>query len=121
MTDREKLENMMSAYLDVVGETTAEDMANFLVANGVTVKEPQKPLKVEELNEGDVLWFELDDYPAKYVRIRELIGLSHGFASFQEIGNKLELDYLTMDYGKLWRCWAEKPTEEERMAVEWES
>ena len=29
-------------------------------------------------------------------------------------------DYLNIDYGKEWRCWTSRPTDEQRQAVKWE-
>lgn len=39
---------------------------------------------------------------------------------FESIGWAEDCALALEDYGKTWRCWAEKPTEEERMAAGWE-
>lgn len=48
---------------------------------------------------------------------------------FNRAGKKMTVHYITMNtevlefstYGKTWRCWSRKPTEEERGAAEWET
>ena len=39
---------------------------------------------------------------------------------FYETHNSDELKLMERDYGKTWRCWARKPTDEERAAAVWE-
>lgn len=128
MTDRETLvELIKSAKAAMRGKEFTCNlereyfMAEYLIANGVTVKEPQKPLTVEKLKEhiGKVVHLEyagnkMEDYPV-------LLGHCWMFyAEFEMYGAYDSSEFILDDYGKTWRCWAEKPTEEERMAAEWE-
>lgn len=39
---------------------------------------------------------------------------------YYETHNTNELKLLEIDYGKTWRCWARRPTDEERAAAVWE-
>ena len=39
---------------------------------------------------------------------------------YYETHNANELKLLEIDYGKTWRCWARRPTDEERAAAVWE-
>lgn len=39
---------------------------------------------------------------------------------YYETHNANELKLLEIDYGKTWRCWARRPTDEERAAAAWE-
>ena len=45
--------------------------------------------------------------------------LKDGFV-YYETHNNDELKFLEIDYGKTWRCWARRPTDEEREAAKWE-
>ena len=134
MTDREKLVDLLEKHCAVIGEENCKaangekcspkDCANclaaHLIAHGVTVKEPQKPLTVEELKEGAVVWLEVFEHPIFYLYIREMHWLYKGVAEFKRFGESLSAFHAICNYGKTWRCWAEKPTEGERQAAEWE-
>lgn len=111
MTDREKLVNLMR---DLAREITCwggemlyllnpEKLADHLIAHGVTVRQMQKPLAYSKVFHSQCLepqwWVELENGDI--------------FCSRDEVG-MFSLD----SYGKTWRCWAEKPTDEERMAAE---
>ena len=45
--------------------------------------------------------------------------LKDGFI-YYETHNHDELKLLEIDYGKKWRCWSRRPTDEERAAAKWE-
>lgn len=123
MTDREKLVQLLrtTPHLGVVFPFDWENAADHLITHGVTVREMQKPLTVEELKEhiGKVVHLEyagnkMEDYPV-------LLGHCWMFyAEFEMYGSYDSSEFILDDYGKTWRCWAEKPTEEERKAAEWE-
>lgn len=96
------------------------DIANFLIANGVTVKEPQKPLTVEEAaGTNEPVWYEYYKHP---IAIPADVVYSHSapFLEVHKLGSPSILSMREDAYGKTWRCWAEKPTEEERKAAEWD-
>lgn len=116
MTDREKLIEMITEA--GIKYATIEGFADHLIVHGVTVREPQKPLTVEELGKGqrDFIWFERS---TKYIVPIQILYVGADlveYVQFSETG----ICYIGTDaYGKTWRCWAEKPTDEERKAVEW--
>lgn len=137
MTAFEKLVGLLKNHCAVIGETncmaaigkkcTKEDcakcLAGHLLSLGVTVKEPQKPLTQEEVKEKKAVWVENkvedeDLYPA--------LLCCRSYTYFNEfcinVGDDDGTVLLDNDkYGVAWRCWAEKPTEEERKAAEWEN
>lgn len=148
MTDREKLVEIFAKYFTIgdsyeysltrvkeafaVGTMTLDDfvefdddkvadIANFLIANGVTVKEPQKPLTVEELKrmDGCPVWCETEATRTPYV-VKQIM-IDKVDAIFYALGSEYPIFFNVDGYGKTWRCWAEKPTEEERKDAEWES
>lgn len=147
MTDREKLIEILAKYFTIgdsyeysltrvkeafaIGTMTLDDFVEFddnkvadiadhLIANGVTVREMQKPLTVEEASETiETVWYE---YYRNPIVIPADVVYSHS-ANFLEIHKLGAISVMSMRedaYGKTWRCWAEKPTEEERKAAEWE-
>lgn len=128
MTDREKLiEILLEADCEIgilcdgCGARPEEEVfgniADHLLAHGVTVKEMQKPLALEELSyEAEMYWVENEDgcFPVL------LWDKSYCYSSFSQFGTEQDAFLNNVDYGKTWRCWAEKPTEEERKAAGWE-
>ena len=86
-------------------------------------KPMQKPLTLEEANRAPWVYFEerpngsieYDIYPC-IVNYR--IGYSFVDIEHMYRGN---VDYKTNDYGVIWRCWASRPTDEEREAAAWET
>lgn len=128
MTDREKLVEMINHVSEMHIENLmqpggAETLADHLLSHGVTVKEPQKPLQMDELKEHEdqFIWLEMKDRsnwrafePAKIDCVKRKI------TYFDCIGSDEEFYYENVFYNVEWRCWAEKPTEAERKAAEWE-
>ena len=118
MTDREKLVELLDIIIQP-GQKTLGEIADHLLAHGVTVKEPQKPLTLEEvlqaIKDCKTLWIEDEEEPTN-------TGIDPGCYNVRYWLNKTVIkDEIRACYGKTWRCWAEKPTEEERRAAEWES
>lgn len=104
-----------------------QEAIDYLLENGVTVRQPQKPLTVEELMEipGSV-WYENDTAIApmmvsnqKSFSVLYLKDVVFGLYRSSAFDSFASLELPILDYGKTWRCWAEKPTEEERRAAEW--
>lgn len=127
MTDREKLLRLIDEVAEgmliqrcgeLVCTVNSDDIASHLLAHGVTVKEPQKPIEMVELQEDSVCWYE-EKYEEKLYPIQLEEGHVNFFVSF--IGIDFAERHEKCNYGKTWRCWAEKPTVEEREAAEWES
>ena len=137
MTDREKLVEIVcqamqkgncAAYCPVSPCMDVETVVDELTSHGVMVKEPQKPMTVDEL-------YSLcgSGCHCIYVEHRNFAIGDDSNAITPNIGNRSRTGYRIIhyngyqynfcwcDYGKTWRCWAEKPTEEERKAAEWES
>lgn len=126
MTDREKLLDIINTRLEITGWITPDEMVDLLIANGVTVREMQKPMDlVDAIEAYDPVWIEysltfmdmevIKIYPIDYLNRRF-------FADGTLFGERIKEKSILLqkdDYGKTWRCWAEKPTEEERKAAEW--
>lgn len=120
MTDREKLEDLLHDYFghdSMYSNIEAIDLADFLVTNGVTVREMKKPLHRGQLADNGFFFLERKEEEEVYpVVLKE--GWELYFVDF--VGTDSFVRHDKADYGKNWRCWAEKPTEEERQAAEWE-
>ena len=106
MTD---LEEKLVELLKEIGMLEIEDIlytAEYLIAHGVTVKEPQKPLTVEEAaGTNEPVWYEYYKHP---IAIPADVVYSHS-APFLEVHKLGSLSVLSMRedaYGKTWRCWA---------------
>ena len=131
MTDREKLVYLIKENAKAIVSSTengvyvcldVETLADYLISHGVTVLELQKPLNLEELYDANTeVFLEFYDYYNLFqvscrkfgdgLNQTELLDAAcydHGFTCANDL------------YGKAWRCWAEKPTEEERKAAGWE-
>lgn len=120
MTDREKLHKLLDeSFLEQYNTRlflTAEHTANFLISHGVTVKEMQKPICRGQLVDNGFFFLERkEEEEVSPVVLKE--GWEVYFVDFVGTGSLVRHD--KADYGKTWRCWAEKPTEEERKAAEW--
>lgn len=127
MTEREKLVSLLgkinsAAYIKIPTESGFSIskygegyIADYLIAHGVTVREQQKPLTVEELQEDTVCWYEERNDNIVPVEI----GRCTSFIAMYFIGGDVPIEEKKWDYGKTWRCWAEKPTEEERKMAKW--
>lgn len=132
MTDRGKLIDLLygsNVMCDQGIEDLAEDIMD-LLAHGVTVREPQKPLTVE-----DVLislyqipcWIERNENGCVSI-VADVLDRSDYDRFFGQVGANMMrqglVDHMTRyraeSYGKTWRCWADKPTDAEREAAEWE-
>ena len=128
MTDREKIVYLIKENAKAIVSSTengvcvcldVEDLADHLLSHGVTVKEPNKVLTLEEvlqaIKDCKTLWIEDEEDPTN-------TGIDPGCDNVRYWLNKTAIkDEIRACYGKTWRCWAEKPTEEERKAAEWES
>ena len=116
MTDREKLLDIINTRLAITGWITPDELVDLLIAHGVTVREPQKPLTVEKLECRMKCWYEENGKDElDYV----MIGGSGYAIELYFIKLPYPMEKMRWEYGKTWRCWAEKPTEEERKAAEW--
>ena len=129
MTDQEKLMRLIDEAADITpvshgGQISyyldSEKIADHLIAHGVTVREMQKPIRKGYLLENSPCWFEEvyenGTYALEIVEITKGTGPNYYSYSIGSENADLHDGQL---YGKTWRCWAEKPTEEERTAAEW--
>lgn len=121
MTDREKLIDLIIEALPKYA--TIEGFADHLIAHGVTVREPNRPLTVEETLEKRVVYLEF-----RHLVLQEPVVMFRAWNEWEDAEiihydrfgcQYSNIDCPESDYGKNWRCWAEKPTEEERKAAEW--
>lgn len=126
MNDMEKLNQMRKVLQDSLFYKFDDESctmvieidktAKNLIANGVTVREMQKPLTEEELiAKPDVVWVEWShgDIKPKIPSTIEMVGNRTLYCFTDDIFLWLS------DHGKTWRCWANRPTDEERKAAEW--
>lgn len=129
MTDREKLIDLLYGN-SIDTKEDAEYVADHLIAHGVTVREPQKPLTVEDILVSPFqipCWIERNKNGCVSI-VADVLDRSDYDRFFGQVDSNMMrqglVDHMTRyraeSYGKTWRCWAEKPTEEERKAAEWE-
>jgi hypothetical protein len=119
MTDREKLVELITEA--GIKYATIEGLADHLLAHGVTVKEPQKPLELEEATgTNKIVWYEQKMGLYIETPCDAVFSVIAGFIELAIVGHDKPMYRSAYTYGQLWRCWAEKPTEEERMAAEWD-
>lgn len=133
MDDREKLVNLMWDKAREIAEwggeilylVSPEKLADHLIANGVTMAGMQRPLTLEQVKENRAVWIEDDGcetgeelYPALYYA--EGYPQHTVFTYLDEDRGEEDAWLNNTEYGITWRCWATKPTEEERANAEWE-
>ena len=87
-------------------------------------KPMQKPLTLEEANRASWVYFEeKDNGPIKndiWPCVIWSRGPGYSFVDIDHLYRKM-IYFKTDDYGVVWRCWASRPTDEERSAAAWES
>ena len=119
MTDREKLVDLLyenNVSCDQKIESLADDTMDLL-----TVKQTQKPLTVEAMKElwekrnSEIVW--LEDYTGMTLDVR-IWTINTQEVWFEKDVNEIYAPLST--HGRKWRCWANRPTEEERQAAKWE-
>ena len=128
MNDREKLINLImqrfvwkispETEYKIIINSNLEELVDHLIAHGVTVKAMQRPLTVAELPEyhGKFIWKE--EPSMKLVPVK-MFFVGSIAAEYGEFGIAEDCESLICDYNYSWRCWAEKPTEEEKRGAEW--
>lgn len=98
---------------DAIREATKDDFIELCIAND----EP-RVMTLEEVEEGQAYWLEMRGIASEYA-ICEMN--DHGDSAFLDFtvqhGDKtLE----SVGYGKRFRCWTSRPTDEQRKATSWE-
>ena len=87
-------------------------------AYAAAIRRPlQKPLTIEGVKTQIAVWVEEKTNGSQPV-LAEIIDTFTSTFSYD--GLVCHMSFYTADYGKTWRCWAMKPTEEERSAAKWE-
>ena len=129
MTDREKLVEIVCNAIQEVDCIShcnhppcykVHHVVDELISHGVTVREPNKPLTVDELpgRLKGVVYVETRFNGLKLLPMfirdveRELLIL-------WEFGRNGQVHCGLKEYGQMYRFWGVLPTEEERMAAEW--
>lgn len=118
MTDREKLVKLIEDVTQLNAlKGTVEETADYLISHGVTVKEMQQPIPLEDIVETILVtpcWVE---YRKRFTILNAVI-LDRDSV---DIFRKCDHEYLPRkEYGKTWRAWDKFPTDEERKAAKWE-
>ena len=76
-------------------------------------------LTLEEVTGGDECWFEFR--PAPVGRYADCyMNNNPEYTSAYFTGKSTSSLFSNKDYGKDWRCWSARPTDEQRKAVKWE-
>lgn len=126
MADREKLVELLDIIIQP-GQKTLGEIADHLIAHGVTVREPKRPLLLGELvalcDKGPhAIYTERrnQNLGDEMSAITPNVGKRSGKGYIITHANGYKYRFYFGDYGIKWRCWAEKPTDEEREAAEWE-
>lgn len=89
------------------------------------LKEARKPhiLSLDEAAADQEVWTEiLLKAKNEAILIVTRLWLTDDVKNFnlELMGTNKQSFQLTSEYGKVWRCWSEKPTDEQRQAVKWE-
>ena len=81
----------------------------------------QKPLMLEDVKQGEVLFVEFrDDWESDVERVEIIEGLAPNFVGYAKIGWACRFNIDKISYGRFWRAWSSRPTNEERLAAKWE-
>ena len=81
----------------------------------------QQPLTLEEIKAGDTLYIEIIGEDKLEPVLISKYSLSPNFIGYERLGWASRFNIDKTSCGRSWRCWAYKPTEEEREAAAWES
>lgn len=129
MTDREKLLRLIDEVAEgmliqrcgeLVCTINSDNIADHLLAHGVTVKEPQKPCKFEEISLCDYCWIEHKYEIYTTVEVACVLCKTSEYCGIDFVGLGSPITHRKELYNKTWRCWTEKPTVEERNDAKWE-
>jgi hypothetical protein len=85
-------------------------------------KPMQKPLTLEQLNECDIFYIEFKDLNEGNFIPVQFSPESHfkGMLTYHRPGWTTHFSIGMFGCGRYWRCWANRPTIEERVAAPWE-
>ena len=108
---------MLRVHHDDVFKQYAIDALELLKA-----QEP-RVMTLEEAKGAEYCW--LEQKSSKYIVIVDFV-MSHSrvtgktASEIRRLGNSRVYLLLDEEYGKDWRCWTSRPTDEQREAVKWE-
>lgn len=94
---------------------------NHLCADALTLLKEQEPrvMTVDEVQLDELVWIEVPQsdeiWPAL---LREVDWFGH--LKWEMVGYAIARSFLHDGYGRDWRCWTARPTDEQREAVKWE-
>lgn len=125
MPDREKV----IERLEYCAETRDGYVCD-CINDAIALLKEQEPrvLQIKEVFLEDAVFIETDGYlegkgTDLFLAIPYIDTVSQnmldGYIAFVD-GNTDVYDLQAIDYGKWWRCWTSKPTDEQRQAVKWE-
>lgn len=129
MTDREKLVEMINHVSEghvgnLMQPGGVEELAEYMIAHGVTVRQMQKPMTALEISrqeglKGKRVYLETKE-DGKIVEAAVLRGTPNAWNSFAfDVVGGDRVCAFEYHLNVVYRCWAEKPTDEERKAAEW--
>lgn len=131
MTNREKLEKVIKG-LEHCGQPTVCDGCPYkagmagrcftrLKTDALELLKAQEPrvMTLEEVTEDcpDVVWFDDRHFVRAFAALQKNENY-HGWVKFIWRDGFERHDHID-GYGKEWRCWTSKPTDEQRMATPW--
>lgn len=97
-----------------------------LLRDALELLKAQEPrvMTLEEVGETfDDMWLEYNDrvYPATWGGTDyNRNAVSYYVHGYVRVGRGITLTLPIEDYGKTWRCWTARPTDEQREAVKWD-
>lgn len=135
LTDREKLVDIVCnamqkdycvCHCNYPPCKPVKQIVDDLITHGLTVRQMQKPLTVLDIHEmakeKPGHGWPFDDVPP--VLCAEMRNGRMLWVTWGTVVDSVVLDNVAWvdkyNYNKEWRCWARKPTEEERQAAKWE-
>lgn len=82
----------------------------------------QRPLTLEELNECEIFYIEFKDLNEGNFIPVQFSPETHfkGMLTYHRPGWSTHFSVEMFGYGRYWRCWASRPTDEDRRAALWE-
>lgn len=124
MTDIRALRLALNAAIGTSFRNNLEDVkipAGFAMQLDDALREQEpRVMTLEEIRMHEVYWAEQENvsrpWPIAMHHIRNA-GLLDGPVYQDYMGD----NYNTKEYGKAWRCWTARPTDEQRKAVKWDA
>lgn len=109
-------------YSDECGDFGRDAGMSSLATDALALLREQEPrvMTLEEVQEDELVWIEVPQsdeiWPAL---LREADWFGH--PKWAMCGYAIARSFLRNRYGKDWRCWTARPTDEQRKAVKWDA